>query len=148
MNSFLELNWLAKADKYIRLPVVVSIDRANYSGCFYYPEKEEYLIGDKYYSADNGIIVLSEDQVVTNARLRSTLAHEWRHLWQHYNYGKKEYYQPWDIDEHLSYKQRIINFFLDPWEMDALIFEYKKSYCEDIAEWYEWIVKKNDTHKS
>ena len=140
-NRFIELNWLARSDKDILLPEVVFVDDMDMdcSGFCMYPRKEEILIDGRYYSRSRGVIVIKSDDPCID----STLAHEWRHLWQVYHYGEREDgYAMWGSESHLSYKQQIVNYFKsDVIEMDALLFERKKASCEIIDEWYEWIIK-------
>ena len=137
-NRFIELNWLARSDKDILLPEVVFDNDMEAGGFCMYPRKEEILLGEKYYPRDRGIIVVHSDY----PGQASTLAHEWRHLWQVYNYGEPGECSWWDTESHLSYKQQIINFFKsDTREMDALLFERQKAFCEVVEEWYEWIIK-------
>jgi len=136
--SFIELNWLAKADKYIPLPIVVFTPLDYCGGFFAYPQKKEGLIGEKYYPLDRGLIAVDD----RSSNFSSTLAHEWRHLWQLYNLGKKDYCHRPDASPGLPYKQRIIKYFLsDARELDALLFQRKKVYAEYAERWYEWIIK-------
>ena len=139
-NRFIELNWLAKSDKDILLPVVV-FEEIKTAGVCMFPVREEKLIGERYYPRDRGIIVIHPD----HPGVASTLAHEWRHLWQVYNLGWPDECSWWDSESSLSYKQQIIEFFTsDVRETDALLFERKKATCEVIEQWYEWIIKRGE----
>lgn len=90
---------------------------------------------------DRGVILLSE---YYGESPEATLAHEWRHCWQLYNWGLEALDCPsWSYDEKISYKKQIIDFFLASYcEYDALLFERKHSKAIDYTEeWYEWIIK-------
>jgi len=135
-NSFLELNWLAKSDKDILLPIVLFIDNYHAAGEFFSPDPgNEEIIYDAY-PLDRGIIIVN-----TNEAISATLAHEWRHAWQHHRgieydgVGLNKYAS-------LSYEQQIIKYFKSSrCEMDALLFEVKKSPDEYNLEWHEWVIK-------
>ena len=138
-SPYLELNWLAKSDKYILLPPVVFAD-IPYGGYFCPPEKKEVLLADKYYPLDRGLIVISE---IHSEHIESSIAHEWRHLWQRYQYGRRTSVAKWNLKSPLSYKKQIIKFFsTDLLEYDALLFQLKKAPDDVAKQWYEWIVKK------
>jgi len=140
-SSCLELNWLAKADKYILLPPVVFADILE-GGYFLFPKKEEVLIDDKYYPADRGLIIISE---INSEKIEATIAHEWRHLWQYYQWGKPEMKSQWNEESSRSYRKSVIDFFTsDPSEYDALLFELKKAPDDLAREWYEWIIKSGE----
>lgn len=138
-SSYLELNWLAKADKDILLPIVVFAD-IQYEGYLCKPEKKEVLIDGRYYSLNRGIIVMNDMQ--NDDDIPATLAHEWRHLWQFYNsfvYDGKD----WNTNDKISYRKRIIEFFTTSYhEYDALLFELNKSPYDLNREWHEWIIKR------
>ena len=132
MNRALSLNYFRKTNKGISLPLVAS-EKLNVGGCYYHPYKGECLVGNQYYSLDNGLIVLPPDSD------DGVLSHEWRHHWQYMNGYNL---QNTDILWHSlkgSYKEKIIKYFLgDKSEMDALIFSLPFSKGID-QEWYEWI---------
>ena len=138
-SSYLELHWLAKADKYILMPPVIFADIA-YGGFFHFPRKKEVLIGNEYYPADRGLIVISE---IYSEHIESSIAHEWRHLWQYYQRGEHILKSKWNLESPLSYKEQIIGFFLsDSFEYDALLFQLKKAPDDVARQWYEWIIKR------
>ena len=138
-SSYLELNWLAKADKYILLPPVIFADIPS-GGFFRFPDKKEVLVGDKYYPADRGLIVISETY---SELIESSIAHEWRHLWQYYQHGRPRSTTQWNLESPLSYKKQIIDFFMsDPQEYDALLFGLEKAPDDTALEWHEWITKR------
>ncbi|GAH39444.1 unnamed protein product [marine sediment metagenome] len=137
-SSYLELHWLAKADKYILLPPVIFAD-IPYGGYFRLPEKKEVVIDDKFYPADRGLIVISENY---SSHVESSIAHEWRHLWQYYKRGKPKWIATWNLKSPFSYKNQIVIFFMsDPSEYDALLFQLKKAPDDVARQWYEWIIK-------
>lgn len=138
-SSYLELNWLAKADKYILLPPVIFTDIPE-GGFFHFPEKEDILIDDKFYPADRGLIAISERYP---EQIESSIAHEWRHLWQYYQHGKPWEVAEWNLKSPLSYKKQIVKFFTsDPFEYDALLYQLKKAPDDSAREWYEWVINK------
>ena len=138
-SSFIELNWLARHDKYILLPVVVFGESKDYGGCWLRPQKGEYLIGGKHYPLDRGLIEVTYHD--SDAGIAAVMAHEWRHLWQLYNYGEHKTAK-FNHAESISYKERIIDYFVSNiFEWDALLFELKKSPYDPYLEWYEWIIK-------
>lgn len=138
MNSFSELHWLAKADKYILLPPVIFADILE-GGYFRFPEKKEVLIEDKYYPADRGLIVINS--TYPENEIQAGLAHEWRHLWQYYQWGEPELGPQWDSKSPLSYREQIVDYFIsNPSEYDALLFELKKAPSDLSQKWYEWIL--------
>lgn len=133
----LELRWLARSDKYILLPQLVFAD-IDYGGRFYYPRREELLINDKYYPMGRGVIIISD---AYPEEIESSIAHEWRHLWQFYQ-GWSYWYAEWDLKSKESYRNKIIRFFKsDPLEMDALLFQLKKAPNDTGREWHEWIIR-------
>ena len=138
-SSYLELNWLAKADKYILLPPVIFAD-IPYGGFFRFPRKEEVLIVDKYYPGDRGLIVISETH---SEHIESSIAHEWRHLWQYYQRGEPKLKAKWNLESPLSYENQIVDFFIsDSFEYDALLFQIKKAPDDIALQWYECIIKR------
>ena len=121
------------------MPPVIFADIA-YGGYFHFPRKKEVLIGNEYYPADRGLIVISE---LYSERIESSIAHEWRHLWQYYQEGKPEYISQWNLKSPLSYEKQIINHFIfDYREYDALLFQLKKAPDDLALEWHEWIIKR------
>ena len=138
-SSYLELNWLAKADKHILLPPVIFTDIKE-GGFLHFPEKKEVLIGNKYYPADRGLIVVN---CTYPDMIESVLAHEWRHLWQYYQWGKPASVAQWNSSSPLTYKEQIVKYFTtDSKEYDALLFELEKVPNDTVLEWYEWIIKR------
>ena len=138
-SSYLELHWLAKADKYILMPPVIFADIA-YGGYFRFPDKKEVLVGDKYYPVDRGLIVISETH---SEQFKSSIAHEWRHLWQYYQRGEPKSTSQWNLKSSSSYRKQIVDFFIsDPSEYDALLFQLKKAPDDVARQWYEWIIKR------
>lgn len=141
MLRSLELRWLARKDKYIRFPEVVFANIES-GGIWIYPSKKEKLIGDRYYPLDLGIIVVNEE---FGDEHEATIAHEWRHVWQYYNWGERGVHHPWGIEPHLSYREQIVNYFAnDVRELDALLFEVKIAPRPHALQWYEWIVKRGE----
>lgn len=138
-SSYLELNWLAKSDKYILLPPVI-FTNIPYGGYFHFPERKEILVGSEYYPADRGLIVISE---IHSEHIESSIAHEWRHLWQYYQRGEPKLKATWNLKSPLSYKEQIVNFFIsDSFEYDALLFQLKKAPDDVARQWYEWMIKR------
>lgn len=133
-----QLHWLAKSDKYILLPPVIFANIPD-GGFFRFPRKEEVLIGDKYYPGDRGLIIICE---ANSDKIEASLAHEWRHLWQYYQYGEPKIVAQWNFKSRLSYKEQIIKYFTsDLREYDALLFELEKAPDDTARQWFEWIIK-------
>lgn len=78
---------------------------------------------------------------ISNNNLESIIAHEYRHHWQMYNTTLDKFKaQPFNLN--IEYKQAIIEFFKDPFELDALIFELNFAHKYNYKwEWYEWVLK-------
>jgi len=139
-NSFLELNWLARHDKYILLPPVVFAN-LDYGGFFRHPCKEETLVGESYYPLDRGLIAVGIQSDPDVKDIASCLAHEWRHCWQYYQMPQDKCVE-WDSKSLLSYRQKIVTFFRSSRaEYDALQFELKVAPTEWSLQWNEWLVK-------
>ncbi len=125
----LELGWLARRDKLLPVPeVLFSHDGTCFSGgrcsgCYYRPERKEYLFGDVYVPFDRGAILVSTKDP---EEIASTLAHEWRHHWQlHHGLlpGKLSFNMN-RFDDWNTYDAAIRDYFhSQAHEMDALMFQ-------------------------
>lgn len=144
MRSFLELNWLAKSDKDILLPLVLSSNEDGTAGGYYMnPTKGETLINDKYYPLDRGIIVIND--VDYHECPEAVIAHEWRHIWQTHQGWPMDGMGWFDLDVSMTHKQKIIEYFTNSQrELDALFYEIKKAPFSEALEMYEWIVKSKE----
>jgi hypothetical protein len=136
---FSELNWIAKKEKGVMLPLIIfeSIDAGGY---YYNPEKNEIMLNEKYYPLDKGLIVID---ISSPEEILNTIAHEWRHHIQFMN-GIEMEAMEWDNDKE-DYKQNIIDYFTQSrTEMDALLFSNKHAPTECSIEWQQWIFKNNN----
>lgn len=127
----LELNWLSRYDKDLPLPeIVYSPDNVDFhgrrcGGCYYSPERNEYLFGDVYVPFDNGVILVGAREPEL---MIGTLAHEWRHHWQLHRGLAKDGsgYNQEDFASLDTYNAAIRKYFrTQPHEMDALRFQFK-----------------------
>lgn len=85
----------------------------------------------------NGLIVVNVDADYVEA----TLAHEWRHHWQNYEFGTKYDHSPWKSTG--NHKVDIQKYFRSSArEMDALLYEVKFSPTEINQEWLNWTISK------
>jgi hypothetical protein len=76
-------------------------------------------------------------EIDTNSDAAATLAHEYRHHWQTYKFGKLNTPQ-WSNKG--DYKTSIVNYFKScPYEMDALIYEIKMAPTDYNLLWWEWL---------
>lgn len=119
----LELNWIRNVDKSLVIPEVVFSSLSWAGGIYHHPKRGEILIDDKFYSLDYGVIEVPEKF----GGYGPTLAHEWRHHWQHYNGWKfdQSYLWPEEFNPD-EYDSLIVKYFTsNHHEMDALRFEYE-----------------------
>jgi len=129
----LELNWIRKkVDKSIPMPEVVyhSLDKAG--GKYYPPDKnhELYDPDGKPYHMRYGVIVINPEY----EPFQSTIAHEWRHHWQHYH-GIEFKISPRVDDE--NYNETLLNYFTgSKTEWDAVRFQYE--HVGFLGEYKEW----------
>jgi hypothetical protein len=119
----LELRWLARHDKELLLPAIIfSSDIDGCAGCYYRPEQAEYLLGGVFVPFNRGVIVVNTK---FPELIAGTLAHEWRHHWQHYNgllpatVNGFNSARPWELE--------IATFFEQPHERDALLYQHLKA---------------------
>jgi hypothetical protein len=73
----------------------------------------------------------------------STLAHEFRHHWQVFNFGLNSRRLDWyNIYSKYEYERAICLYFnANPDERDALLFEYKYAKCDVNEYWVKDILK-------
>jgi hypothetical protein len=137
-TNYVELNWLNKKDKDIRLPRLIETNSNDYGGCYYPPGKYEIMIDNKFIPGDRGIIIIAETN--DNKFHTNSLVHEWRHHWQT-NKGIELDGLNW-FELKGSYEQKIVQYFTgSKSEMDALLFSNKISPDDTTLEWLEWIRK-------
>lgn len=136
MIASLELRWLSRHDKDILLPeIVFTADMENAAGsrccgCYWRPEENEYLIGDKFVPFDRGVIAINTEDPEL---IRGTIAHEWRHHWQFYHDLLPPAAASWDFGGS-NYDAKIRRFFRSrPHEMDALRYQLKHApdWCSE-----------------
>lgn len=82
----IELNWLARKSKWLRLPKLKMISGGFHeSTCYFRPDKKVYTFPWGVDSGPNGIIVINTDTRSSSELLREALAHEWRHHMQYFS---------------------------------------------------------------
>ena len=122
----LELNWLRKkVDKSIPIPEVVYHPLENAGGQYYSPNSDDELYDPdgKPYSMRYGVIVINPEY----GPYQSTIAHEWRHHWQHYN-GFEFEISPTRLFDEFDYDTALLKYFTESnTEWDAVRFQYKYS---------------------
>lgn len=140
-SSVLDLRWLARYDKAIPLPRLAYEPLDDAQGYFYSPQRDVVALNGREYDLARGLIVVDP----VSADIGSTLAHEWRHLWQ-FHRGDQGRSVSWDVCEQgRSYRDAIVEFFRrTPAELDALLFEVRHAPNDSNLEWYEWIIKRNN----
>lgn len=135
-NSYSELRWVRGIDKDIPFPTIIFDNDHNFSGCYYHPEDSIVNVNGREFELKNGLIIFNIDFGDP-----STLAHEWRHHWQWYNGWKVDSILP---NYEIGYKEAMIEFYSNSIsELDALLFEIKKSPDDTNQEWYEWICSRD-----
>ena len=145
-----ELNWLRKnSDKDIPLPIFLFDDSLDSSAGFYInPINREVLFDDgTLCEGKNGIIVIdnnNEDDFIVNS-----IAHEWRHHYQTFKYGKLILKKSPEFKCTGNYRNDIVDFFKgSPTEIDSLMFSLKVAPERITLEWYDWLIKdrENEIH--
>ena len=125
----LELNWIRrKCDKSIPMPDVMFYPLADASGRYYPPKNREmYDFNGKPYHMRYGVIVINPEY----DNIDSTIAHEWRHHWQHFH-GIKFEISSLTMFKELEYNESLLKYFTESkTELDALRFEYKYAGIHD-----------------
>lgn len=122
----------ANSDKAAGFPPVVlsedaEVDGERVAGFYCRPERGEYLVGDRFFPLDRGLIVATHDAAV---------AHEWRHHWQ--------WFHGWEYDglgwPPRSYARDIRRYFRgSKSEMDALLYEARRVPDPFHEEWFDLI---------
>jgi len=106
------IRWLPNSiTKHVSAPNIVRVPAASFRGRYVSP-RPSYRGMD----AQRGIILLSE------GACESTIAHEWRHHWQNdagWTWSHKKF------DRSLSYVDAVVQYFRQPHEFDALVFQHK-----------------------
>ena len=134
--SSLDINWLPNSIlKGLILPQVYYVSDSGYGGAYYKVQEHDNDWGN----LTRRPIILIDIQSETNT-FASTIAHEFRHHWQIYNYGKPPNH-PWN-PKGKKYKKAIIDYFKGAWhEMDALCYEIKLAPTDVNLLWKEWILE-------
>lgn len=132
-----DLYWLSRRDKDLPLPTLLfAASPGGGGGCCYQPWPYPVTIGGREYDCRNGLIVVDWEQ---SCSIEATLAHEWRHHWQHYKDPVKVVTR-WSLIPSHDYKSAIVGFFrANRWERDALRNELKLAACDENREWASWL---------
>ena len=129
-----------RKDKGLLLPRVLIVSGfawAKYPGCYYHPQKGELLYQGRFTPLDRGLIVVSEMTEWCRHGFASTLAHEWRHHWQWFNFPYRSVVR--EFNHSVSYREAIIEFFRNAKERDALFFSHEVEPCEETRLWKSWV---------
>lgn len=137
-NSSLELNWLPNSiRKDLILPQIRYVSNSGGGGAYYRVQDWDNDWGDLTKRPLIEIDISWFDLGINE--IASTIAHEFRHHWQLYKYGRPPKW-PWKPSE--DYKEDIIKYYIGAWhEMDALCYEVKHAPSETNLEWKEWILE-------
>lgn len=125
----LELNWIRKqVDKTIPIPEVMFYPLAGASGKYYSPRNTEMFdLDGKPYHMRYGIIVINPRY----SNIATTIAHEWRHHWQHFH-GIKFQISPLGVFSKMKFNEGLVSYFKSSrTERDALRFQYKHAGIHD-----------------
>lgn len=125
----LELNWIRKkVDKTIPMPEVMFYPLTGASGKYYTPRRSELFdLDGKPHDMRYGVIVINPKYNKTE----STIAHEWRHHWQHFH-GIKFEISDLKTFGKIKFSQSLINYFrTSKTEKDALRFQYQHAGIHD-----------------
>jgi hypothetical protein len=126
------MDWIRrKIDKQLRSPGLVYNPTIEYGGLYYSPQSGGYLNYDGIdHDMIHGLIVIGD-----TADEAGTIAHEWRHHWQHFN-GIP--YDGVTFNFNNDYQSEVIRYFSSSKaELDALRCEYK--YATIHEEWECWL---------
>jgi len=138
------LYWLQRKAKDLikpRVLVVPGYAFEKYPGCYYHPRKEGYGVyfEGRFILLDRGLIIVSESVDRDKDFLASTLAHEWRHHWQWFNF---KYRKPVvGFDYAIPYPEAIVKFYRNRKELDALLFSHEVAPCDLTRLWKSWVDK-------
>ena len=131
----IELGWLSRRDKGLPLPLIIFTPKLNgCSGYYSRPQNTESLVDGKFINLTNGLIVCEEDDGVDG-----TIAHEWRHHWQLFHFGKND--NPIQFDESIDYDLAIKKYFKDRMELDALLFSHRIAPNHSSEYWINLVKK-------
>ncbi len=72
--NYNELNWLNKKHKDVSLPILI-FHKIDASGFYIEPQKTEFLIGERFYSLDKGLICIND--TYTTKEVINSITHEW-----------------------------------------------------------------------
>ena len=116
----LELNWLARREKWLRLPALLFIEGASdwvadAGGYYVAPREGDFFFEGQHRSCKSGLIAVLVNHC---GSIEQTIAHEWRHHWQSHHGIKLTR----GFEEAVSYRERVRRHFQRPIEMDALRF--------------------------
>lgn len=132
MNDF---NWLPNSVKkqVPFYPVIEIIQTDDVSGMYYHP----------YEDYPKGLVQISENCTTDSEGYASTLAHEFRHHWQLFNFGWNNNRVCWfNLISKYDYDEAIRLYFeKNPDERDALLFENKVVGTDNTRYWIQHILK-------
>ena len=129
-----DLNWLTRKEKDLPVPRLVFSDMTEFAG-LYKPPSGPIEIGHSTLENKNGTIIVS---TFDEAVIAPTIAHEFRHHWQYYNFISYDsditnYYQ---YQKMYSYNEIIVKYFTNSFsEFDALRFELSYDKLDSLGSW-------------
>jgi hypothetical protein len=117
----IDLRFVSRLDKGLSLPTLWIVPPRGDCGGFYDPSRK--------------LIVAYESE-----HIAGTIAHEWRHHWQDQRYQPRRY-RSWSQMRSGDYCNSIVEYFKQPIEFDALLFEFRMAPSEVSEYWLSLIHK-------
>ena len=127
----IELGWLSKGDG-IPMPRIEFVEWMDYAGGHYFAPTGDVLeLADgRELLCDKGIIFISYDPDVTSdEHIIASIAHEYRHHWQWYNFGELHGVDMLEVQPDVldDWDTMIVAYYSQSYtELDALLFEHRK----------------------
>lgn len=157
------LQWLARRDKDLPLPLVRAVDHWDAAGSYFSPysiapdewrrtvSKEYVDLWDRriVWTPDGDLVSFARGLIIINPNaakndfgeieVAATIAHEWRHHWQAFNWGRSTAVE---VDNRIPHKESMVKYFsASRFEADALRFELQHVPSEvnlERASWLGW----------
>jgi hypothetical protein len=132
-----ETHWLQHGAKDLPQAKVVVVRTIKAAGLYYKPEPCEEFFDGTPVDCSKGILVINAVWLDGELDYANVLAHEWRHHWQLFNWGKN--YDGSRFCKELPYRESIVKYFTSSrCEMDALLFSIEKHSDEESQQRLEW----------
>lgn len=132
----MEISWVPNnITKGLPTPNIIFVSGADYGGC-YVPIGDHYL--DFLDPTRPNILV----DIDLSSDVSSVIAHEYRHHWQLYTWGWGDILWEPNVDLYYeNYESFIVEYYQDPYEFDALLYEYTHTPNDDNIYNHELIMK-------